>query len=106
MNMARGDSKQKKLTFERSRRAMVTDRSMAEGGDAAGVPEVAQPTDLGAVMAELRSGFWALDARFDTMLSRLDKMRDVMNKPDTRSQGVEDCISYLDSGANKVEKRL
>ncbi|KAJ1106013.1 hypothetical protein NDU88_003416 [Pleurodeles waltl] len=79
---------------------------MADWGTMTGSPEMAQPVNLGTIMAELRSGFRALKVRFDTIESCIDWMKDRMDKQDTGIQGAEDRISNLNDGANNMEKRL
>ncbi|KAJ1097868.1 hypothetical protein NDU88_002984 [Pleurodeles waltl] len=57
-------------------------------------------------MAELRSGFKATDARFDTLVKHLDRMGEHLDRQDPRMEEAEEYISTLEDRATKVEKRV
>mgnify|MGYP002804780262 CR=1 FL=1 len=104
--MVWGEPKQKKLAFERSKSAErpKTPVSMAESTRDAGRTD--PPVGLESIMAELKTGFRAIDARFDTIMTPLDRMGERLDKQDTRIQNAEGRVSTLEDTSAAVVKRL
>ncbi|KAJ1145903.1 hypothetical protein NDU88_012186 [Pleurodeles waltl] len=102
--MGKGDPKQRKLAFDKQTPHNTAPTVAEMGNSVDGDSDT--PPGTNAIFMELHAGFRAIDVRFDTIVGRLYRMGECLDRHDTRMAQSEDRIFETEDAAATVAKRL